>query len=133
MPLEVPFSPSIVLVVVVVDVVNVVYVVVSLATDPSLLPSFASPLRPSRREICSRQNAFYIRSAEFFHDFHPALWRSFSQTARVYLRTHVVHAHRRYLLPSFSSSSGGVITFVFVLILHHRMGKPHNTWKIKPA
>jgi len=71
MPLEVPFSPSIVLAVVV--VVDIVYMS-SFATShylPSTLPGSENPLAAKRR-------AFYIRSAEFFHDIHLVLRHSFS-------------------------------------------------------
>lgn len=90
MPLEVLFSPSIVLV-----AVDVVYVVVSHGRPRYPSPRTTSSTRPPENPLAAKRRAFYVRSAEFFHSFHLALCSLFSQTARVcvyilYTRTAVL-------------------------------------------
>lgn len=120
MPLEVPFSPSIVLAVVVVVVdIDIVYVVVSLAANPSHYPPPTSPRLEN--PLTAKRRTFYIRDVEFFHGFRLALRRSFSQTARVC--AHVLYT--RATAAAFSSV--GVITFAFLLTLHHRTESHQNT------
>jgi len=123
MPLEVPFSSSIVLVVVVVVVVDIVYVVVSRG---QLLSRYPSPrhLQPSCRKIRSRQNA--ERSIYAALSFSTVFIWHFG--AR-FPRPHMCCA-RAPFAPRFSV---GVITFVFVLTLHRRTENLQNTWEIELA
>jgi len=120
MPLEVPFSPSIVLAVVV--VVDIVYVV-SRGRSLSLYPPPTSPRLEN--PLTAKCRTFYIRDVEFFHGFRLALRRSFSQTARVC--AHVLYTRAM----AAALSSVGVITFAFLLTLHHRTESHQNTWEIK--